>query len=73
MGVKTVNVLRNERQEVAKKRQTMYLELLQLRWLPSVKLWVVRARIEVKHNAAEEIVVHDVFMGKFTVLVSACV
>ena len=73
MGVKAVNVLRNERQKVAKERQTMYLELLQLRWLPSMKLRVVGARIKVKHDAAEEIVVHDVFMCKLTVFVSACV
>jgi hypothetical protein len=46
-----MNVLWNQRDQVAKDRETMDLQLLELWWLPSVELGIVGMGVQVHQDA----------------------
>jgi hypothetical protein len=68
-----VNVLWDQWQKVADQGESMNLELLELRWLPSVELWAVRLGVQVHQDGTEEVCIHHLLVSLPALGIPACV
>lgn len=73
VSIQAVDHLWDERQQVAEQTETVDLQLLLLRRLPPLELWVLGLWVQVKEDGVQEVELNQLLVGNCACLVSGSV